>query len=174
MQMSEMVDLANVDVDERLAKRLGYAAILTVGKSLRLGSVKGGDNRSVLLSTDKDAARAVRSGGIGLIFDNYAIDGKLIAELEANDSIMYISMRQIVSNYGFGRSRSISMARKLLSYAMRKRVRVGFISFADSVDCLCSKVQMIELAKLIGAGESYARTALSQTNSELLRALTEI
>ena len=47
-------------------------------------------------------------------------------------------------------------------------IKVAFVSLAGSEEMLCSPVQLIELVKLLGVKEDYARSSLSETNGVLV------
>ena len=50
-------------------------------------------------------------------------------------------------------------------YAIKRGIRVAFVSLAGSEEMLCSPVQLIELAKLLGVKEEYARKSVSESRT---------
>lgn len=157
----EAFDLVRTDVEAAFAERLGFKEILpfrSIKNSTRIG-----------MSSDANILQKVRSGGVGVISEDYSIDGKLIAEMKANGTALYISLGRIINSYGLRRSRNIYLARRMFRYAKRKRLSMGFVTLADSDGQMCSAIQMLSLAKLIGADENVARSSLEKVNSLLLK-----
>ncbi len=155
-------DLVRTDPESGLADRLGFEEILVFDESMRESSRVG-------MASDAGILQKVRSGGIGVISDDYSIDGKLMAEMKENGTALYLALGRITNTYGLRRSRGIYLARRAFRYARQRRIDVGFITFAETAGQMCSAIQMIELAKLIGADEDIARAGLEEVNSRLLR-----
>lgn len=165
--MEKRYDLVKTEFKEGFEKVLGFDRIFISEKDIDISS-----NRSKIgLSSDKNIIRIVRSGGIGVIFDNYRIEGRLIAEMKANDSVAYIPLYKITESYRLYRSREIYKASKLIKYLKRKRINIGFITFSESVEGMCSYIQIMELAKLIGADEDMAKKGISEINEKLIRCI---
>lgn len=165
--MEKRFDLVRTEFREGLEKILGFENIFITGKDINISSNKS----RIGLSSDKNIIRIVRSGCSMVIFDNYRIEGKLIAEMKANESTAYIPLYKITESYKLYRSREIYKASKLLKYLNRKRIDIGFVTFAESVEGMCSYIQMVELAKLIGADEKMAKMGISKINGKLNRCI---
>ncbi len=165
--MEKRFDLVKTEFKKGLEKVLGFDKIFISEKDIDISSNKS----KIGLSSDKNIIRIVRSGGIGVIFDNYRIEGKLIAEMKANDSVAYIPLYKITESYRLYRSREIYKASKLIKYLKRKRISIGFITFTESVEGMCSYMQIMELAKLIGADEDMAKKGISEINEKLIRCI---
>ena len=60
------------------------------------------------------------------------------------------------------------MMGKLLDYSLGIKLEVCFATFAKSNLNLCSYMQLIELAKLLGADEDYARKSISSVTKSLV------
>jgi hypothetical protein len=57
------------------------------------------------------------------------------------------------------------MVSKLFEYAKKSKIDVMFVTLARSNAFLCSCMQLVEIAKLIGAEEEYAKRSISSANS---------
>ncbi len=161
----EAYDLVRAEFEADMEKKLGFTNIFIAGKDIEISSVKS----KIGLSSDKNVIQIVRSAGIGVIFTDYRINGKLIAEMRANDLSAYIPLYKITASYKLYRSREIYRATKLLKYLKRKKINVGFITFAESAENMCSYMQLLELAELIGADEITARSGISKINRMLIK-----
>jgi hypothetical protein len=162
-------DLVRMEINPVLSKKLGFARMLDAAKEVRLGV----SSSKVVVSTDPAAIHRIREGIVGILFADYSIGGKLLAEISDNDIALYIAVSPIISGYGIHRSRQIFKAASLFDHSEKKGVRVGFVSFAGSPSELCSRIQLLNLAKLISEDDSYARRSISETNSLLLKAVEQ-
>jgi RNase P/RNase MRP subunit p30 len=96
------------------------------------------------------------------------IDRKLLATMKDKGVPLCIGFNRILESQGLRKSSSIYMTSKLANYAIKRGIRVAFVSLASSEEMLCSPVQLIELAKLLGVKEDYARESVSKINEELV------
>ena len=96
------------------------------------------------------------------------IDRKLLATMKDKGVPLCIGFNRILESTGTRRSSSIYMTSKLAACAIKMGIRTAFVSMAGSEEMLCSPVQLIALAKLLGVKEDYARSAISATNEALI------
>lgn len=96
------------------------------------------------------------------------INKKAMEQMNEREIALCIPMNAIMSSYGLQRSRALYMTSKLLRHAMDIKLDVSFATFARTRLQLCSYMQLIELAKLLGADEGFARKSLSETNRSMV------
>ncbi len=151
-------------------KQLGFKKIGVAESNVKIslpgskniaGSICVGPSGEHLNAAAKQSPRAI-------IINDSRIDRKLLDTMKAKNVILCIPFDRILSSVGLRRSSAIYMTSRLVQYAIKREIRVAFVSFAGSEEMLCSPVQLIELAKLLGAKEEYARKAVEVTNWELI------
>ena len=103
------------------------------------------------------------------ITDSY-IDRKLMDTIKENKCILCMPLGTITASYGVERARNIYRMRKLFADARKRGIEVCFISMAKTPQFLNSYMQLIELAKLLGADERYARYSISEITKALVEA----
>jgi RNase P/RNase MRP subunit p30 len=125
------------------------------------GSICVGPAGEPLNAAAKQSPRAV-------IVSDARIDRKLLDTVKSKSVILCVPFDKILGSVGLRRSSTIYLTSRLAQYAIKRGIRVSFISMAGSEEMLCSPVQLIELAKLLGVKEDYAREAVTVTNAELI------
>lgn len=160
------------NVDEELSARLGFARVGIIPKDIgfaELGKRGAGGEKKVIASGPVGSLISAANSGVAAIYINDAkIDKKLIAAMEDNETVLCISLSGIMELYGLKRSHLLFKACKLFSYAKKEGVDTAFVTLAKSRSGMCSYMQMIELAKLVGASEDYARHSVSEINKRLV------
>jgi RNase P/RNase MRP subunit p30 len=153
-----------------LWKQLGFERIATINKEVRFtvpgskniaGSICSGPSGEQLNAAAKQQPRAI-------IISDCRIDRKLLATMKGKDVMLCIPFNRILESVGLRRSSSIYMTSKLANYAIKREIKVAFVTLAGSEEMLCSPVQMIELIKLLGVKEDYARKSVSEINEALI------
>ncbi len=158
--------------DENLAKRLGFKKIFTLNKEIRaLGhgheNIKDTEN-SIAFGKDKNQLLSlVKHGVTAVAINDSYIDKKLMETIKNEKCILCMPMSVITASYGIERSRNIYKMGKLFTYARKKGIEICFASIAGGPSGLNSYMQLIELAKLIGADEKYARHSLSEITKSI-------
>ncbi len=125
------------------------------------GSICSGPSGEQLNAAAKQQPRAI-------IISDSRIDRKLLATMKGKGVMLCIPFSRILESAGLRRSSSMYLTGKLAAYAIKRGIRVAFVSLAGSEEMLCSPVQLIELAKLLGVEEGYARRSISEANGELV------
>ncbi len=158
--------------DADFAKRLGFKQIFKLRKEIRPvghgyeqekivdNSMAFGRDKNQLISLVKNGATAVA------ITDSY-IDKKLMDTIKQESCILCIPTCIITASYGVERSRNIYKMSRLFAYAKKQGIDVCFASIATSKAHVNSYMQLIELAKLIGADEKYARYSISEITKSI-------
>ncbi len=103
-----------------------------------------------------------------VVFPDSRINKKALEQMKEREIALCIQLSQLTGSHSLQRSRNLYMASKLFDYAAGIGIEVSFATFAKSREHLCSYMQIIELAKLLGASEEYARGSLSGTNNSLV------
>lgn len=161
------------EVSGDMAKRLGFEKIFRAGIDIKLIDVdieKGTscDDCIAYGANKKRLATLASSGARGIAIKDMRGDGRLLNIMSENDCILCVPTNIFTSSTGIERSKLIYRAEILLNVARKKHIKVSFISVAESKLHMCSYMQLIEIAKLIGANEQFARSSISTVNKELL------
>ncbi len=158
---------ATCTFDDAFAKRLGFKKVFIINKDIPAaghggenkkglhGSIAFGKEASQLMSLVKNGASAVA------ITDSY-IDKKLLETMADNKCVLCMPMSIITSSYGIERSRNVYRMSKLFAYARKKGIEVCFVSMAKTPEHMNSYMQLMELAKLVGADEKYAKQEMGR------------
>jgi hypothetical protein len=151
---------------------LGFKRIFCVGKEVRISDPGYPQNRiggSLCMGVAGEAlCSAARSAPLAVMVRDSRIDRKLIETLRSREIILCVSFDGILSSTGLRRTSRIYMTDKLVRYAIKKSVSVCFVTMAASEEMLCSPIQLVKLAELVGAPAEYARRAISETNKGLV------
>ncbi|MGC9190828.1 MAG: hypothetical protein ACP5FR_02860 [Candidatus Micrarchaeia archaeon] len=160
-----------VQIDASTEKLLGFRKIFVAGKDFKLVDMDLGKedpkNSIAMGKTSLGLLKASRRFAKGIIPVEIDVDKRVVESIKENESMLLIPLNRIVSTYGIVRARNIKIASKVLEYALKRRVSVGFITMASSETQLMSFMQLIELAKLIGAPEDVARAGISEINERI-------
>jgi RNase P/RNase MRP subunit p30 len=100
-----------------------------------------------------------------IVFPDSRINKKALEQMKEREIALCIQLSNLTMSYGLQRSRNLYMASKLFDYAKGMEIDVCFASFARTNVQLCSYIQIIELARLLGADEEYAKKSLSMNGS---------
>lgn len=156
-----------------IVKKLGFERILRAGIDIKFMDVdteKGAPcGNCIAYGTNKKRLAAFASSGArGIAIKDMRGDGKLLNIMGENDCILCVPTNIFTSSTGIERSKLLYRAEILLNVARKKHIKVSFISAAESKLHMCSYIQLIEIAKLVGAEERFARNSISAVNGELL------
>jgi RNase P/RNase MRP subunit p30 len=111
---------------------------------------------------------ALNSSPAAVVFPDIKINKKALEQMQERRIALCLPISPLTSSYGLQRARSLYMTGKLLHHAMQIKLAVSFVTLAKSRTNLCSYMQLLEIAKLIGADEDYARKSLSDINKSLV------
>lgn len=161
-------------IDRELEKTLGYKRIIVLNKEIKLENIDSNkkltEGKNIVIGiNDARLYAAVKSGAKALIMPDSVIRKKLLEGMSEKRAILCLPLGLIVSSTGLGRSKLVYRMSRLFSYARKSTVEVSFITLAKSNLELLSSLQLIELAKFVGASEEYARYSLSKINKNLIK-----
>jgi RNase P/RNase MRP subunit p30 len=165
------IALQSCSVGPGLESSLGFKRIFLAGKDVALLSArkKGSFSSAIVSGTNKKLLTEASRGGAGaLIIEDMRIDKSLIDTMAKKRTVLCIPANAITSKEGMERAKAIFLMSGLFGYAKGRGVHVGFVSLAPSGAGLCSSMQLIEFARLIGAEEQYARYSISTVNKEIV------
>lgn len=160
------------NIDASLEKRLGFEKIGVIPKDI--GTVSADNrrpernSRCIAYGSTGNLIGAASGGVAAVYLGEPNIDKKLMAALSENGTTLCLYISDVTSLYGLKRSRLLYKTGKLFAYADKQGIPVSLVTGAKSNSMLCSFMQIIELAKLFGVDESYARKSLGETNRRLL------
>lgn len=103
-----------------------------------------------------------------IVFPDSRINKKAMEQMLSHEILLCLPMSMITSSTGMNRSKSMYMMSRLLDHARSIKLDTAFVTLAKTDSNLCSYMQLIELAKLMGADEAYARRSISEINKSLV------
>jgi RNase P/RNase MRP subunit p30 len=103
------------------------------------------------------------------VFKDLHINKKAMEKMKESDIALCLPTSFITCSYGLQRSRTIYLMSKLFSHAKSIRLDVSFATLAMNNMHLCSYLQLIELAKLLGSDDEYARRSIGEINNSLVQ-----
>ncbi len=154
--------------DDGFRERLGFKNIFTVNKDVMAVGAGRGPSADIgvciAFGRPQNLLPLVK-GGVGsvAITDSY-IDKELMEAISENGCILCMPMVSITSSYGQERVRNIYKMSKLFSHARKLGIEVSFASMAKTALYMNSYIQLIALARLVGADDGYARHSISELN----------
>ena len=163
---------ATCDYEPYFSERLGFTKIFKAGRDVEM-AIQGDGLRpkgSRFIAVGRDMgwlANMIRGGAKALVVERNDADKKLLAAMRDHGTILLFPMSAVTELFGLKRTRTMYFMHDMLKEATKAGVRVGFVSLATSRLQMCSYMQLVELAKLIGASEDQARSAISAINREL-------
>ena len=155
--------------ENNFAQRLGFKRIFTCGKDIALANAdKSGsfpDKDFVAIGANKNnLLAAARAGARAVVITDSRIDRTLMEELREQKTTLLMPISLVTSSYSLERPKRLYMISKLYSHAKKLGIEIGFATLAEARSNMCSYIQMVEIAKLIGADEHQARYGISEVN----------
>lgn len=154
--------------DPSLVRRLGFEKAFSCGKDIAfLNSDSGAVSESRFVCAGHNAngmMAAIRNGASAIVPLGLEIERKVAEYAEGSETVVCMPVSRIISGFGFGRVRNIGRAKSLLDVCRKYGTKFTFITFAENALGMRSYMQVIEIAKMLGASESEARAAVSIAN----------
>ena len=144
-------DIAYFDVDKGLTKLLGYKKIYRIGKDVTLN-----EEGDYIIADAHVLHRFKLSNIIGIRTSK--VDKALFQKIKESDKLLIIDISNLLSSGDF--IREYNTAKNILKNAIKIGLRVSLASFAKDEAHLVSALQMLEIAKFLGAGEDKAKEIL--------------
>lgn len=152
-------------------KRLGFKRIFIGDKDVKLTNMeiaKSADS-GIVYGVNKERLASVAKGNVrGVCILDNKTDRKLMGQLSKEGITLCINLSAITGAFGLERPKRIYLTRKLVDYARKSRVEVAFLSLAPYTHYMLSAMQILELARLLGADEGYARKSMSEVGRRLI------
>jgi hypothetical protein len=159
-------------IDANLEKRLGLKKILLSDSDLKVmdANSKGNIEGSIFMASGEqnNLLDILNRKPNAVAFTDLIINKKALEQMEDKGITLFMPLSIITMSYGLQRSRKIYMMKKLFTHANKIKLNASFATLAKSNIELCSYMQIVELAKLVGADEDYARKSLSEINKSLV------
>ena len=162
------------DINKDLEARLGYKRIFLTNKDVKIidGSTRYKNSEiegSIFLNAGEDNIIGVLNASPRAVsFLDSKINKKALEQMAERKILLCLPISILTSSYGLQRSRNLYLMGKLFNYAKSMKISVSFVTLAKNNMNLCSYLQLIELAKVLGADEEYARKSISSTNKSLV------
>ena len=153
-----------------LEKALGFRSVLIPANGFAQNVDNGKGKTGINLAFGQDNGLLlphVRSGTRAVAPLDLHVDRRLLEEMKANGTILCVPMFPILSSYGIGRSRKIYQVRLLVDNARSRRIPTAFITLAPRAEYMCSRMQLQELAKMMGMTDQESRDSISIVTKEV-------
>jgi len=146
-------DIAYFDVDKGLTKLLGYKRIYCIGKDVSLN-----EEGDYIIADAQVLHKFKLSNIIGVRASK--VDKALFQKIKENDKPIIIDISNLLSKDFI---REYNTGRNILRNAIKMGLSVSLASFAKDEEHLLSALQMLEIAKFLGAGEERAKEMLGNS-----------
>jgi len=161
-------------IDKGLEPALGFKKIFVANKDIKVvdgtGGKTGNVEGSIFVASEKsNMIQILNMSPRAVVFSDSKINKKALEQMRDRDILLCIPADLITGTSGLHRSRNMYMMGKLFDHARSIKLEVSFITLAQSNAHLCSYMQLIEIAKLIGADEEYARASISKNGSLVIK-----
>ncbi|MDE1868771.1 MAG: hypothetical protein KGH60_02285 [Candidatus Micrarchaeota archaeon] len=165
--------MPSCEFDDKFAKRLGLKGIFKCGADIKLANADKQssfpEGRFIAVGSNKNnLIAAARAGAAAVVVSDSRIDRKLMMELKEQKTALILPTTLITSSYNLERPKRLYMMGRLYSHAKRLGLDIGFATMAESKANMCSYMQVIQLARLVGADESQARHGVSAVNPSIV------
>jgi hypothetical protein len=154
--------------DPGLVGRLGFEKVFSCGKDIAfLDSDSGAVSESRFVCAGykgNGMMAAIRNGASAIVPLGLEIERKVAEYAEGSETVVCVPVSRIISGFGFNRLRNIGRAKSLLRVCRKYGTKFTFVTFAENAFGMLSYMQVIEIAKMLGASESEARAAVSIAN----------
>ncbi len=146
------------EFDGPFAKRLGFERVFKAD----------GKSRGLFAGRDRSALIKAAQRGSAIAITDFSIDREVLAKARDNEAALCIPISAIAAAKGLEQARLLHRASELIAYAYRKRMEVSFASLAESRLFMDSRMQLIEMAKALGATEEQARRGVGEANVRII------
>jgi RNase P/RNase MRP subunit p30 len=156
-------DLTRAEIADRgRAAVLGYKKILS-GKELPVVENLSLSSQCVVRSGETGMlGRAVRRSNVaGIIIKDNELLRLAVEETVENEKLLFLPLHEILCSDTRSRMRNIYRMRGLMAFATRSRAKISLVTLAEGEPCILSTMQMLEIAKFLGANESNSKKMIS-------------
>lgn len=153
-------DVAGFEVSGELASRLGFSRVYLSGRDVQLleDRMPGAGKAIVRSSNPGILAKALRSRNtVGIVISGSELLRKVVEEVRINGKLLVFVASELTAASPSDRLRNLQRMRRLLQFATHMRAEAAIISLAGGKEYLMSRMQMVEIARLIGADDGQAR-----------------
>jgi hypothetical protein len=163
---------SSCNFDEKLCMKLGFKGIAKAPGDISITDAASGrivrGERNIVYGSGNLLIGAVKKGAGAVWITDYLLDKKLLDVISDNSIPLVFPLSDIIFAKGLQRPRLMAKMSVLLKYSKKLGLGISFITLADSQKNMCSYMQLIEIAKLLGADDELARTGLSEINKRIL------
>ena len=164
----DFYDLAYADAIKGASSQLlGFKKLLAVDVDIKAARDPAKSSGCIYIGPGEGIERASKAGALAVAPEDYRLEPKAAAQMRDRGTILGISTYPIMSANGIKRSKRIHFAERMFALGEKKGIDVAFITIARSELYLCSAMQLIGLAGLIGADEEQARESVAMVNKRL-------
>jgi RNase P/RNase MRP subunit p30 len=157
MQYFDIVDMEDVPVE-----KLGYKKIFN-NKNITLYNANQ-EKKGLPYIIEADSSELnkyiKRDNIIGIIIRDLFLDRNLIELAKQNEKFIIFKSTKLTNSSSWELIRNINKMRFVLKYCMHVDAMTAIATMAKNNDELLSAIQQLEIAKLIGADEEYAKYML--------------
>ncbi len=139
----------------------------------RVFSIKEGNHMLFIGSGKAKVLAAMQNGAVAVAITDFSLDKQGMARVADNGAILCVPVSYLARAGGLQQAKMLHRASYLVKYAYKKGIEVSFVSLAGSQMFMNSRMQLIELAKMLGTTEELARHGVSEANRKIIEAAGE-
>ncbi len=157
-------------LEEEIPKLLGFEKILSPLDRLEIitepANPSSSEKSVILKGRPKYLMRYINDKKvIGIMISNFELDKNLIEHAKHKEKLLVINARELTACNEQESARNISRARELVKNALHAKIRIAIVSGAEREEEMLSAQQLLEIAKMLGASESQAKSMLAMVNA---------
>lgn len=156
-------DLVKMEaVERKTASILGYKKIFLKNEIPIVNGPESNGKCIVMNGEPGMLSRALRrSNVIGIIIRDNELIRQAVEEAAENGKLLVFPIRDITCTDTRTRMRNLYRMRGLMAFATHSKAKISLVTLAEDESELLSTIQMLEIAKFLGAKEDHAREMLS-------------
>ena len=164
-------DIVNGAADENeatnFAKLFGYKKIFTLGKEVFILDCKdvNPSDKKVIIRNNANTGMLVKclrmQNVIGILTDS-APSGNVLESIKQNNKIIILNSSELTCVDKRQRISNLFRFKRIVSSGMHKKTEIAIATFANDKEQMLSSMQLVEIAKFIGADGDTARKMVSK------------
>lgn len=161
-------DLTNMQIDRKMVKILGFKRIFTT-EEICITEGLNTEKACIVMSGEPGIlGRALHRNNVkGIIIKDNELLKMVVEEVKNAGKLLCFSTHDLTCVDTRMRLRNIHRMRNLIAFATRSKAKIALLTLADDESCLLSSLQMVEVAKFLGATEEHAKSMVSNIGDVL-------
>ncbi len=164
-----MVELKYYDIafKDAIVDGIGFEKVFAIPDlpAINADSTSKKGSAAIYYGKGKNLMQHARNA-IAIVPTDFEVSNLLLARLAEHNTILCMPISEILKSNGMQQQYLLHLASIAVKMAKRKKARLSVISFAESRLYVCSPIQLVAMASLLGIKEEDARLMLNK-NSEI-------